>query len=256
MNIGSLTPKAATSFTVNLDATTPLPAGALVGFYQTIPGTGEIPYLIDAQPIDPFTRTFDTAQAESTAGIEYGTFTSGANVTLTSADPTEGAGKYRVAGTAPLFTDGVLTTIVAAPTGSSTTARIVAVPTLTAAAGATLIPTTVTISKTSATKYNKGQLIFSHDGAIVATATLDTLLTQSATSSLAISLPVALSDGQFPQALYYVSVRTWNTGNPHDNAEPGDLSDSPGSAVRIGRGVLAQYRLKIDGTGPPARGRI
>jgi hypothetical protein len=216
VNIGTITLRPATSFLVNVNAATLLPAGALVGFYQTLPGNGEVPYLIDAQPIDPFSRTFDINQAESIASLDYGTFVSGSNVTLTSADPTEGASTYRMAGTAPLFTDGVLTTLVTAPSASSTTVTTVAVPTLTAATGAALDSATVTISKTSATKYNKGQLIISHDGAIVATATLDALLiAQSTTSSLTISgIPGFGSAGQFADGLYYVSVRAWNTSDP------------------------------------------
>jgi hypothetical protein len=243
VNIGTITPVAATSFLVNLNPTTPLPAGALVGFYQTLPGSGEVPYLIDAQPIDPFSRTFDINQAESIASINYGTFVSGSNVTLTSADPTEGASTYRMAGTAPLFTDGVLTTLVTAPSASSTTVTTVAVPTLTAASGAALGSATVTISKTSATKYNKGQLIISHDGAIVATATLDTLLTQSATSSLTISgLPSTGSAGQFTDGLYYVSVRAWNTSDPTTTLNR-EIYPTPLDLRTV---ALTTYSLNID----------
>ena len=215
VNIGSITPRAATSFTVNLNATNPLPAGALVGFYQTLPGSSEVPYLIDAHPIDPFSRTFSSDQAQSTASIDYGTFTSGSTVTLTSADPTEGAATYRVAGTAPLFSDGALTTTVTAPSSSTSTATSVAVPVLTAASGAALVSTTVTISKSSSTKYNKGELIFSHDGAIVQTVAIDSILTQTANATLTISgLPGGSSSGQFADGLYYVSVRVWNTSTP------------------------------------------
>ncbi len=243
VNIGTITPRAATSFLVNLNATTPLPAGALVGFYQTLPGSSEVPYLIDAEPIDPFSRTFDINQAESIASIDYGTFASGSNVTLTETDPTEGASTYRIAGTAPLFTDGVLTTLVTAPSASSTTVTTVAVPTLTAASGATLDSATVTISKTSSTKYNRGQLIFSHDGAIVATATLDTLITQSATSSLAIpGLPGGGPTGQFADGIYYVSVRAWNTSNPTTTLNR-EIYPTP---LDLRTGTLTSYSLNID----------
>jgi hypothetical protein len=242
VNIGTITARAATSFLVNLNPTTPLPAGALVGFYQTLPGSGEVPYLIDAQPIDPFSRTFDINQAESTATIDYGTYASGSNVTLTAAAPTEGASTYRIAGTAPLFTDGVLTTLVTAP-ASSTTVTTVAVPTLTAASGAALSSTTVTISKTSATKYNKGELIFSHNGAIVATVALDTLITQSATSSLTISgLPGGSASGQFADGLYYVSVRAWNTSNPASSLNR-EIYPTP---LDLRTGAITSYSLNID----------
>jgi hypothetical protein len=255
VNIGTITPRAATSsFTVTLNTTTPLPAGALVGFYQTLPGGSEVPYLIDEQPIDPFSRTFADAQAVltanqavptasqpiSAASIDYGTFTSGSNVTLASADPTEGTSTYRVAGTAPLFTDGALTATV------SPTTTTVAVPTLTAASGAALDSTTITISKTTPGKYNKGELIFSHDGAIVATAVLDTILTQTANGTLTISgLPGGINSstaGQFAAGLYYLSVRTWNTSSPTTTLNR-EIYPNP---VDLRTGSLTTYSLNID----------
>jgi hypothetical protein len=255
VNIGTITPRAATSsFTVTLNTTTPLPAGALVGFYQTLPGGSEVPYLIDEQPIDPFSRTFADAQAVltanqavptasqpiSAASIDYGTFTSGSNVTLTSADPTEGTSTYRVAGTAPLFTDGALTATV------SPTTTTVAVPTLTAASGATLDSTTITISKTTPGKYNRGELIFSHDGAIVATAVLDTILTQTANATLTIpGLPGGINastTGQFAAGLYYLSVRTWNTSSPTTTLNR-EIYPNP---VDLRTGSFTAYSLNID----------
>jgi Domain of unknown function (DUF4382) len=253
VNIGTITPRAATSFSVNLNAATPLPAGALVGFYQTLPGGSEVPYLIDEQPIDPFSRTFanpqDTStttpattaatasQPISTASIDYGTFTSGSTVTLASADPTEGTSTYRVAGTAPLFTDGALTATVSP---NSTT---VAVPTLTAASGAALDSTTITISKTTPGKYNKGELIFSHDGAIVATVALDSILTQTANATLTVSLPGGSSAGQFDAGLYYVSVRTWNASDAPTTAPNREIYPNP---LDLRTGALTSYSLNID----------
>jgi len=243
VNIGTITPRAATSFSVNLNTTNPLPAGALVGFYQTLPGSSEVPYLIDAQPIDPFSRAFSADQAQSTASIDYGTFASGSDVTLTSADPTEGAATYAVAGTAPLFSDGALTTTVTAPSSSTSTATLVAVPTLAAASGAVLETIPVTISKTSATKYNKGELIFTHNGAIVQTAVLDSILTQTADATLTISgLPGGSAAGQFADGLYYVSVRVWNASDPAATVVR-EIYPTP---LDLRVGPLRAYPLNID----------
>jgi hypothetical protein len=220
VSVGTITPRTATPFKVNLTTTTPLPAGALVGFYQTLPGTTEVPYLIEQQPIDPFTRAFASDRAISAATLDYGTF-SGSAVSLTqNAVPAEGASTYRVAASAPLFADGVLTTTV---TGNSATTTAVAVPTLSAAAGTTAIATPVTVSQTTPKQYDHGDLIISHDGAIVATAVLDPILTQSAPStapSAASTLTISGlprgggTTGTLNSALYYVSVRLWNTSNP------------------------------------------
>jgi hypothetical protein len=242
VNIGTLTARAAATFPVNLDTTNPIQAGAMVGFYQTLSGSGEVPYLIDAQPIDPFTRKFNADVSESAGNIDTGTL-SGSTVTLSAADPTEGTGTYRVAGTAPLFTDSVLTTTVKAPASSSTTATLVAVPQLTAASGSALNSTSVTISKSSSTQYNKGELILSHDGAIVQTFALDSVLTQSANATLTISgLPGGGASGTFADGLYYVSVRVWNSANPAGTLNR-EIYPTP---LDLRTGVLSGYQLNIN----------
>jgi hypothetical protein len=222
---------------VGVATTTPLPAGALVGFYQTLPGTTEVPYLIEQQPIDPFSRAFVADPALSAASLDYGTF-SGSAVSLSVADPTEGASTYRVAASAPLFADGVLTTTV----NGATTA--LSVPTLLAASGAALNTATVTVSQTTAKKYDRGYIIISHDGGIVATAPLDSVLTQSAASSLAISgLPGGSSTtGALNNALYYVSVRVWNSSDP-----VGKLNrETYPSVLDLSTGTGTSYSLAID----------
>jgi len=242
VNIGSIPLQGASTFTVNLDTTNPLQAGALVGFYQTLPGSSEVPYLVDAQPIDPFTRKFNADVAESSGALYYGTFSSGSTVTLTSTDPTEGAATYRVASTAPLFTDGVLTTTVKAPAASSTT-TLVAVPQLTAASGSALDSTSVTIGKSSSTKYNKGELIFSHDGAIVQTVALDSILTQTANATLTVSgLPGSGASGTFNDGLYDVSVRVWNTSNAAGTV----IRETYPTPLDLSTGAVSTYQLNIE----------
>lgn len=242
VSIGSITPRASgSSFTVNLTTTTPVQAGALVGFYQTVPGTTEVPYLIEQQAIDPFSRAFATDRAMSAASLDYGTFTSGSTVSLTTANPTEGAGTYRVAATAPLFADGVLTTTV---TGNSSAVTTVAVPTLSVASGAIANATTVNITPTTPNKYDRGDLIISHDGAIVATAALDSILTQSGTSTLALSgIPGGGSGfGIFNSALYYVSVRVWRSTDPSNTL----VREVYPTALDLRSGNITSYSLNID----------
>jgi hypothetical protein len=239
VNIGTLTPRTATPFPVNVATATPLPAGALVGFYQTIPsttGTTEVPYLIEQMPIDPFSRKFAADQLVSGATLDYETF-SGSAITPTPATPVEGASTYKVAASAPLFTDGALTT-----TTVTSTAGLATIPALSPASG---VSSTVTmqISKTSAatttTTYNQGDLIISHDGAIVATAVLDSIM-GSAASTLTIT-GVPGGSGTANSALYYVSVRAWNSSNPTGTlnritySTPFDLSS----------GSTASYSIQI-----------
>ncbi len=94
VSVGTLIPRAAGSYTANVGTASgaALPAGAQVAFYQTLATAGEVPYLIEASPIDPFNqvlanaRVLANAQALSTGTLDSGTYsTSGASVTLVSA---------------------------------------------------------------------------------------------------------------------------------------------------------------------------
>ncbi len=210
VSIGTLTPRAANTYLVNLNTTNPLPAGALVGFYQTLPATGEVPYLITEAPIDPFNRNFAAAVSLGTQTIDSGTFSSGA-VTVSASTPTEGSGTYRVSATAPMFTDGALTTKVSAG-GTATTPVLVTVPALSVESGASSDSLTVNVTA-PAGKYNAGELIVSHDGSIVATASLNSIVASGSGSIVISGLPGGGSSGSFASGIYFVTTRTWNTAN-------------------------------------------
>jgi hypothetical protein len=210
VSVGTLIPRAASSYTANLGTATgaALPAGAQVAFYQTLPAAGEVPYVIEASPIDPFNQVLANAQALSTDTVDSGTYSaSGAAVTLVSAAPAEGAGRYLVAASAPSFTDGTLTTTVSAPPAGTTTPVVVTVPALTLAPGAAAGSISASVTQATAGKYDHGELLVTHDGTLVATTPLDAAFAQGAGATITASgLPTGTS-----AALYYVAVRAWNS---------------------------------------------
>ena len=209
VSIGTLIPRAATTYTANVTTTaaSPLPAGALVAFYQTLGGSGEVPYVIESAPIDPFNQVLFNPQVLSAGTVDSGTYVaSGDTVTVVSAAPSPGAGKYVVAGTAPNYTDGVLTPIVAPPS-SGTNPVTVTVPSLSPAAGASTGSVAATITPATPGKYNQGRLLVSHEGALVASAPLDSVLAQG--GSVSVSVPAGTAS-----SFYYVSVRVWNSSSP------------------------------------------
>ena len=243
VSIGTLTPRAASAFTVNLTPApaAPLPAGALVGFYQTLPASGEVPYVIEAGPVDPFNSTFANAQSLSTATIDSGTYAaSGQTITLTSATPAEGAGTYRVSASAPLFADGLLTTTVSAPASATTSAVLVTVPTLTVAPGVSLASISAAVSQATRGKYDRGELIVTHDGAVIDTVALDAALAQTSGGSVLINrLPAGTGGGAGNAALYYLTVRAWNSSDPAGTSHrqwystPIDLRNGNATAVQL-----------------------
>jgi hypothetical protein len=238
VSVGTLIPRAASSYTANPGTATgaALPAGAQIAFYQTLATAGEVPYVIEASPIDPFNQVLTNAQALSTGTVDSGTYSaSGAAVTLVSAAPAEGAGRYLVAASAPSFTDGTLTTTVSAPPAGTTTPVVVTVPALTLAPGATSGSISASVTQATAGKYDHGELLVTHDGTLVATTPLDAALAQGAGAAIVASgLPTGTS-----AARYYVAVRAWNsrdaTGTLQRQSYPTaiDLRGSATGAVQL-----------------------
>ena len=213
VSIGTLTPRAAasappTSFSANI-ATAPgalLPAGAVVSFYQTLATQAEVPYVIESNPIDPFNQVLFNTQALSLGTVDSGTWSTNGTVTVVSAAPKEGAGTYLVAASAPGFSDGTLSSQVSVSAPKSGTA-VVVVPALTLGSGASAGTLTAAIVAASPGKYDQGQLLLSHDGALVAATSLDAVLSQGAGGSVTVAgLPAGT-----PDAVYYATIRAWKS---------------------------------------------
>jgi len=89
---------------VNADTNPYEPAlGASVGFYQTLPGTGEIPYLIRSRDVNPLYGTFFNFPL-AYGKIQAGRFNPKALVqSFSSVTPLEGPDSYAAYATAPFF---------------------------------------------------------------------------------------------------------------------------------------------------------
>jgi hypothetical protein len=209
VSVGTLTPRAATAYTTNILAAAgaPLPAGAEVAFYQTLPSTGELPYVIEAAPIDPFNQVLANAQSLSTGTLDSGTYvSSGATITIVSAAPAEGAGTYQVAAMAPHYADGLLGVgdIVSATAGV-TTAGPATVGALALASGNSAAQVSVSV-QVSAGKYAGGELMLSQNGQLIASAPLDALLKAGGGTVQLTGVP-----GGTPTSVYYLTVRAWQS---------------------------------------------
>jgi hypothetical protein len=206
VSIGTLVPRAATTYTANVAtaAASLLPAGALVGFYQTLGSKGEVPYVIESSPIDPFNQDLYNAQTLSTGTIDSGSYvSSGETITVLSAAPAQGAGGYTVAGTAANYSGGALTPTVTPPaTGTAS----VTIPGLTLASGANTGSVVAVVTPATAGKYDQGVLLVSHEGALVASVPLDSVLAQGGNVTAIVPAGTASS-------YYYLSVRVWSSRN-------------------------------------------
>jgi hypothetical protein len=240
VSIGTIAPRAAGALVVNLSDAPAVPAGALIGFYQTLPLAAEVPYLIEERPIDPFSRKFATDQALSAGALQFGTFVSGAAVALTAVTPVEGTSAYRAAVNAPLFAPGELSGVVGP---APVTPVVFALPIPPVASGASADTLSIDLSLSTPGKYNAGQLLISRGGAIVATTALDTVLAQAGGGIVALDgLPGGSSSTSFAAGLYDVSVRTWNTADP-----AGTLNrETYPAPADLRNGSVSGYSIKID----------
>ena len=180
----------------------------MVNFYQTLGGRDEVPYVIESSPIDPFNQVLFNTQTLSSATVDSGTWSTNGTVIIVSASPAEGAGTYKVAAVAPGYSDGALDPEVSAPKPNSGAATVV-LPALKLGAGATAGSLAANVLATVPGKYDQGELLLSHDGTLVAAASLDAVLTQGTGGVVTVA---NLPSGT-PNALYYATVLAWKSAD-------------------------------------------
>lgn len=227
LSLGNVVLAAATPFPVQLASSSAVsPAGAYVGFYQTIPSSGEVPYLIEAYPVDPFTGAFEAAQYLSKGNLQYGSYVSGATV-LTLAAPAEGTGAYHIAASAPLYGDGPLSTTVTAPASVTTTPTAFTVAAIPLPGGTSAASISGTVNVATPGKYDRGELLLTQNGALVAVAPLDSYLgTGESSATFFGSIPGASGGSVSNTNQYFAEAWVWNSSNPS-----GTLSREPLSSV-------------------------
>jgi hypothetical protein len=215
VSIGTLTPRTVTPYNANIATApgAPLPAGAVVNFYQTLGTQGEVPYVIESSPIDPFNQVLFNNQTLSAGTVDSGTWSTNGTVTIVSAAPKEGAGTYLVTASAPGFSDGTLSSNVSVSQPQSGTANVV-VPALALETGASAGSLIARVVPAVANKYDEGELLLSHNGALVAAASLAAVIAQGAGGTVTVS---NLPSGT-PDAVYYATVRAWCTGTTQCSA--------------------------------------
>jgi Domain of unknown function (DUF4382) len=250
VSLGTFVPRGAHSFFAQVAPTSAasLPPGAAVIFYQTLTASGEVPYAIDEVGIDPINLSLAVPEQLSAETIDTGTYSSsGSTITLTQAKPAEGAGTYKVGATAPLFVDGTIsanTVVTATPASTlavstaptplpSITPVTVTVPALTPAnsAASGSINATITVS---GGPYQGGQLLVSHNGAVVGSASLNSVLSKGGGSAPPVNgLPSGVGN-------YYLSVIVWGATTASYKYE------SVGSPVTVSAGGQTAAAVTIN----------
>lgn len=239
ISIGNLAMTPADSYAVNLASDSTVGArGSRVGFYQTLPDD-EAPYLIELRTVDPLTGRFAADEAVSgSPTVIFGTYSG--SFSFQEAAPREGASKYSVAVQAPLFAEGAFASTSVAPPVTAGTTSTFTVP----AAG---LPDTASSGTIAAAlsigtpgKYDKGALFVTHDGAVVAVASLDDTLAQSQPSATVnvTDVPANTATGGY----YYVEAWAWSSSDPAGTF----TRQSGGSAVDLRTALNASTSVAVN----------
>ncbi len=225
--LGTLTLTSATPFLVNLNTgSAAAPTSSAIGFYQTVPLPSEVPYLVEWRALDPISGVFASDQSISGGPLQYGTYLAGGTISLTTANPSQGAATYAIAAINPAFGAAALGTTVSAPAGTGTALFTVSAPA--APTGSTPGTITGTVSLTSAATYDSAELFLTYHGALIATAPLSAYLSGAQTTlSLTAVAPAGSTTASYSPGVYNAEVWAWNSSNP-----TGTLTRTP-AATRI-----------------------
>ena len=240
--ISALTLTAANAFLVNFTANTPAaPSSSLVGFYQTLPLSSEVPYLVETRAVDPISGVFATDQALSGGSLQYGTYGAGTTLTLTTTNPTQGAATYAIGAINPAYGTATLGTTVSAPSNTTTTAlfTMAAPPVPT---GATANGITGSLSVANSQSFDHAELFLTRNGALVAAAPLtNDLGSGQSTLTLNAVAPGGGTSASFAAGVYNAEVWAWNSANP-----TGTLTRTPyGTTIDMSAGNATGVALTI-----------
>jgi Domain of unknown function (DUF4382) len=230
-------------YVVNVSTATPFTtAGALVQFYQTVPVSGEVPYVVAQQTIDPFNGVFAGNAALSAGPLAVSSDSGGVVSAAVTEAPSEGTGTYQVAPIAPNFNDGALGTKVSAPNPITATAVLFKLAPLSAATGAASVALPIATAVAAPGKYNKGELVLSQNGAIVAVAPLDAVLDESSGSVTIAHVPAGTSSQALSSGVYELSAWVWNSTDPSASLR----RQSSATSIDLSSGAASGTSITID----------
>ena len=212
-----------------------------MGFYQTLPLSGEAPYLVETRALDPTSGLLATDQALSGGGIQYGSYVSAGTISLITTHPTQGAATYAIGAINPAYGVAALGSTVSAPGASSITAQFaMTAPPLPPGATANAITGTISVANTQT--FDHAELFLTHAGALVAAAPLDNYLGSTKTAlNLTAVAPGGTAATSFAPGVYNAEVWAWSSANPF-----GTLTRIPyGSSIDLSAGSASGVALSI-----------
>ena len=207
-----LTPATAVYANVSAQAVA-LPGGARVDFYQTVAGSGEIPYLIDSAALDLLTRRLPADSFALGGGlVEVGNYAGGNSISFSTAAPVEGQGGY-VIGTEGVYRRDALAAAPSLINGLSGAPTPVLPPFAAVAAGGTA--GTIALALTSpAGEFDAGFVVVATGNRVVETVNVGTLLAAGGGTVNIVNLPAGKALASTAGVPYRLALRAWNSSTP------------------------------------------
>lgn len=209
------------------------PRGARVQFFQTLEGD-DAPFLIEQRAADPVTGVLAADALLSAAPVVLsGAF--GDTLSLVGAAPAEGAGRYSVAAAAPLYGAGDLARGALAPPAAAAITATFPAPATAVALPAVAGTITAAVSATPG-RYDDGILLVTHDGAIVAAASLAPVLAGARPGG---AVTVAGVPAGLDRGLYFLEAWAWSSANAQGSftrqsvAGAADLRTAPAASAAV-----------------------
>lgn len=189
-----------------------LPAGSRAEFYQSLPGSGERPYLVDGTAIEPLTGQLPGAALPLAAGsLIVGSYSDGGPIAFSVVTPAEGTGSYVVGSAGPYRAD----TLAARSTdvsGGINRPTVVEVPYPELVAGGRLGSLTVSILA-SPGRHDSGFITVMAGSWLIETVDIGTLLERGGGLVTIDGLPAGSALAAPAGVPFRVAVRAWNSRN-------------------------------------------
>jgi hypothetical protein len=233
-----------TEFAVNVDPAFPLtPRGVTPVFYQTLPGSTEVPYVIRSPKADPLTGLFPENIALSAEPILLGTYRNGSGIDFVRVQPTEGENSFLVYVEQPHYLRLPATRLLS-PADAIAGVSYFAIPILPPQSPAFANALGGQLVRQGNTRTNAGVLIIAQDGEVVNVISLNAALAPSASSQTfsANNLPGGSGAATFPAGVYQLDTRTWLTTDTAATVHATSISTS----VSLRAGSVGNVQLPVD----------
>ncbi len=236
--------EAGAEFAVNVDPDFPLtPRGVTPVFYQTLPGSAEVPYVIQSLKADPLTGVFAVNIALSAEPLLVGTYRNGSTIDFARVQPIEGANTFLVYAEQSHYLRLPAPRLLS-PADAIAGVSYFSIPVLPPQSPAFADVLGGQLVRQGSARVNAGVLIVAQDGEVVNVISLDAALAAAAGSQTFSvgNIPGGSGATTFAAGIYQIDARTWLTSDAAGAVRANSLSTS----VSLRNGGVGNVQVPVN----------